>query len=164
MKKSIILILFVVACQQNPNSATVDMTMDKTSVATSGEDVNILKGIINSYLEADWQAYRSYFSEEAVVVHNAWWDDESQQVSIDEMIEFHKDARERLWKSVKTNEPIFEVVKTEDGSKYGHVWLQFDATDIENNNYKPFFYASYPIVDGKVIMEWASYDSAGLPQ
>ena len=44
--------------------------MDKTSVATSGEDVNILKGIINSYLEADWQAYRSYFSEEAVVVHN----------------------------------------------------------------------------------------------
>lgn len=165
MKKLFIIIsmgfLFSACSNSNqPNSAS---DSNEITAIQTGDDVDLCKGIINSWVNADWETYRSYFTDTATIVHNAWWNEESAQMSIDDAIEFHKNMRPH-WSSVELGDSIFEVVVNPDGVKFGHAWVKFNTTEVDGPSLTNIFQGSWQIIDGKANFEWGIYDTAKLPE
>ena len=151
-------LFFLLSCtQQKTNQNT-------TSVVNEGKQIESLKGLITSFTAADWEAYRSHFTEEAKVAHNIWWNTPDATLSIDEMLTQHQWNRKHLFASLTVNEGIYEIITQEDGSQFGHVWIEFTTRGYENEEeIKIPVNLSFAMEGEKVSFEWAFYDTSKFP-
>jgi len=137
---------------------------NKTSVVSEGKQIESLKGLIASFTAGDWEGYRSHFTEEANVVHNLWWNAEGAAISIDEMLTQHQWNRENLFATLSVNEGIYEIITQENGSQFGHVWIEFTSRGYDNEEeIKIPVNLSYAMEGEKVSFEWGFYDTSKFP-
>jgi len=149
-----LMILFI-SCNNQGNTS---------SVTNEGDQISSLKNLIASFTAGDWDTYRSHFTEDANVVHNAWWNDEDASISIDEMLTQHIWNRENLFASLSVNDGIYEIITLEDGSQFGHVWIEFTSKGYNSDEeIKVPVNLSFAMSDNKVNFEWGFYDTSKFP-
>jgi hypothetical protein len=173
MKKILIalILLSVFACNaEAPNTdaaatteiaAVVDST--KGVVNFAGADIDLLKKLVASAERADWDAAKACFADSAMIFHNKWPLDTTQKgAPVSEVLTFEKADRAN-WENISYGEPIFEVVITAGGEKYGHIWARYTANNKKSGKKVdcPMF-ASFLIKDGKLQWESAIFDSKKL--
>jgi len=157
-------IYLLIACSQSPKASTAgeatEKPVSKAGVAFSGPDVDLLKNAYQAYEKADWATLRSLYSDSAATITNAMATDEKvPSTPIDSVIAGHKLARETIYEGMSINNPIYEVVTTEDGSRFGHVWSKL-TTKLRKTG-EPInvtVFGSYGIKDGKLTFEWVIYN------
>jgi len=161
---SCFLIYLLFACSQLPKPASApestEQTASKAGAAFSGPDVDLLKKAYKAYEQGDWATLRAVYSDSAATINNAMATDENvPSTPIDSVIAAHKLARETIYEGMSINNPIYEVVTTEDGSKYGHVWSKL-TTKLRKTGetINVTVFGSYGIKDGKLTFEWVIYN------
>ena len=118
---------------------------------------------MESYAKGDFKRFRSYFSDDAKVVHNQWGP-AAQGISIDELIETHKKHHATLAKPVELLNSIYEVVTLPNGSKHAHGWLNMRNTTKSGEVTDTNVFVAFGVGDdGKATYEWALFDPAGIP-
>ncbi len=172
MKKALIaLMLFsAFACNtETPKTEAVASAEPSVTDSTkgvlelAGPEIDLMKKLLSSVEKADWEAVRSCFSDGAMIFYNQWLPDTTQKgIPVSDVLEFEKSDRVN-WENVSYGEPIFEVVTTASGDKYGHFWVRYTARNKKTGKTVdvPLF-ASYLIRDGKLQWEWAIYDTKKL--
>ena len=159
--KNIFLILLVIISLNSCKNKSADNKSDKTSTGTlltSGPEVDILKKGIESWSKGDWTANRSLFSDSALTMTNTA--DKSQAISIDSALALRKASRADF--SVESiNNPIYEVVVTPNGNKYGHIWCNATIKNIKSGKiFNNLFFVSSSInKDNKIDWEWVIFDT-----
>ncbi len=173
MKKTFFaaMLLSAFACNtQAPKTETVPaeaspIAVDSTkgTLDLAGAEVDLMKKLISSVEKEDWEAARACFSDSAVIFYNQWPLDTTQKgTPVSEVLAFEKADRVN-WENVSYGEPIFEVVTTAAGEKYGHIWARYTAKSKKSGKKVdcPLF-ASYLIQNGKLQWESAIYDTKKL--
>lgn len=142
-------------------AAVVDST--KGSLDSQGPDIDLMKKLVSSAEKADWEAVSACFADSAVVWYNQWPLDTTQKGKlVTDALEFEKKDRVN-WEGVSYGEPIYEVITTGGGDKYGHIWARYTAKNKKTGkNVDCPLFLSYLIKDGKLQWEWAIYDSKKL--
>ena len=132
------------------------------SVTTTGPDVDLIKKSITAFADGDWATYASTYADTAKSYHNIWPSntDTTVGVKIPVLIEGFKKQRELMDGKLTMGGTIFEVVTMPDGSKYGHVWVDFTWKNKKGEVGKSVLFDSYGInKDGKISYEWPIYDT-----
>jgi hypothetical protein len=168
MKHLLFLLLFATmfACNSKAPKAELVVpeeqakTASKAAVEFEGPNVDLMKKLIASVEQGDWEAAQSCFADSAMNWYNAWPMDTAQKgTPAKEVLAFEKSDRVN-WTGVDYGDPIYEVVITPDGQKYGHAWVRFRAKNVKSGkNVDVPAFLSFHIVDGKIQSEWAFYDS-----
>ncbi len=168
MKKSFLLmyamvIIFTIACQPSAHQ-TEAVESTHSSFTTSGEDIELLKRFINSFVSGDWETYRSCLADSVYYGHNIWLNDDLAKTPSDIIVENHRLAREERWDGMSVNpDAIYEVVTDDNGNKFGHVWCQLSTLSrTTGNDISITLFGSYWIKDNKIHSEWALYDRSTL--
>lgn len=172
MKKALVafMLFSVFACNTEAPKTEITATAEpavfdstKGVLDQAGPEIELMKKLLSSVEKADWEAARSCFSVGAMIFYNQWMPDTTQKgISASDVLDFEKSDRVN-WENVSYGEPIFEVVTTASGDKYGHIWARYTARNRKTGKTidVPMF-ASYLIRDGKLQWEWAIYDSKKL--
>jgi hypothetical protein len=164
MKK--IVLLFVTAttmfaCKTSEVKTETTATATGT-VTASGPDVDLIKKSITAFAAGDWATYASTYADTAKSYHNIWPSntDTTAGVKIAALIEGFKKQRELMDGNLTMGGTIYEVVTMPDGSKYGHVWVDFTWKNKKGEVGKSVLFDSYGInKDGKISYEWPIYDT-----
>jgi len=164
MKK--IVLLFVTATTLfacAPTEVKTDIAASATGTVTAtGPDVDLIKKSITAFADGDWDTYASTYADTAKSYHNVWPSntDTTVGVKIPVLIEGFKKQRELMDGKLTMGGTIFEVVTMPDGSKYGHVWVDFTWKNKKGEVGKSVLFDSYGInKDGKISYEWPIYDT-----
>ncbi len=173
MKKLLLLLclaILVMGCNQEAAKtetiAEVPEVVDSTkgTVDFAGPDVDLMKKLVDAFERKDFATARSCYSDSAMVWFNTWPGDTTQKgIPIDEDIANAKKMMETTWTDLKWDNPIYEVVTTASGDKYGHLWSRVTGTNMKTK--KPLdvtMFASFLIKDGKLQWEWNIHDSKRL--
>jgi hypothetical protein len=164
MKKIILCFLVsasLISCT-NQEIKTEAKTETTGSVTTTGPDVDLIKKSITAFADGDWATYASTYADTAKSYHNIWPSntDTTVGVKIPVLIEGFKKQRELMDGKLTMGGTIFEVVTMHDGSKYGHVWVDFTWKNKKGEVGKSVLFDSYGInKDGKISYEWPIYDT-----
>jgi|TARA_B100001971_G_scaffold200073_1_gene211343 hypothetical protein len=133
--------------------------IDRSSFTKEGEDVKLVKAIVENYASGKIDEYLALFTEDAKVTHN-----NNEPITISELAEIHRAHHKQIAGPVKILSSNYEVVTTANGNKYGHAWIKFE------NSYKNGSKAVTPVFvsfginnNGKVYFEHALYDTATVP-
>lgn len=159
MKKSILFlsILFVFNACQNPAPSS--------SVSYEGEQIEALKGLIAAFTAGDFDAYRAFFTDDAKITHNVWYQQEDASISIDEMVKVHMANRENVFASISVNDGIYEIITQENGNQFGHVWIEFTVKGYGSDEaVKIPVNLSFHMKGTQVDSEWAFYDTSNFPE
>jgi hypothetical protein len=140
----------IFACSQPAAPAIASAPSAASGFTTEGPDVDLLKKAYQAYEKGDC----------AVNFTNVMATDEhSPSLPVDSIIATHKFGRENLFENVSINNPIYEVVTTADGSKYGHVWTKITSKLRKTGApMSTTVFGSYGIKDGKLTFEWLIYN------
>jgi hypothetical protein len=164
MKK--IVLLFVTATTMfacAPTEVKTDSAASATGTVTStGPDVDMLKRGTTAFANGDWATVASNYADTAKSYHNIWPSntDTTVGVKIPVLIEGFKKQRELMDGKLTMGGAIYEVVTMPDGSKYGHVWVDFTWKNKKGEVGKSVLFDSYGInKDGKISFEWPIYDT-----
>ena len=164
MKK--IVLLFVTATTMfacAPTEVKTDSAASATGTVTStGPDVDMLKRGTTAFANGDWATVASNYADTAKSYHNIWPSntDTTAGVKIPVLIEGFKKQRELMEGKLTMGGTIFEVVTMPDGSKYGHVWVDFTWKNKKGVAGKVVVFNSFGInKDGKITYEWPIYDT-----
>lgn len=169
--KSLIIFFFLgimlVACnQETPKTeaiATAPVVVDSTkgTVDFAGPEVDLMKKLVSAIEKLDYVTARSCYADSAVIWYNMWPGDTTQKgTPIDEALANEKKMAETTWGDIKFGQPIYEVVTTASGEKYGHIWARVLGKNKKTG--KPIdatMFASFLIKDGKLQWEWNIHDS-----
>ena len=164
MKKLLVGILVLasmIACTSQETKTEVK-TETTGTVTASGPDVDLIKKSITAFADGDWATYASTYADTAKSYHNIWPSntDTTVGVKIPVLIEGFKKQRELMDGKLTMGGTIFEVVTMPDGSKYGHVWVDFTWKNKKGEVGKSVLFDSYGInKDGKISYEWPIYDT-----
>ena len=159
MKKSFffLAILFAFTACQNPKPSN--------SINYEGEQIEALKGLISTFTAGDFRAYRTFFTDDAKILHNVWYQEEDASVSIDEMVKVHMSNRENIFASISVNEGIYEIITQENGNQFGHVWVEFTVKGYGSEEaVKIPVNLSFHMKGNQVDSEWAFYDTSNFPE
>jgi hypothetical protein len=147
-------------------AATTSTVVDSTkgTVDFAGPEIELMKKLVNAIEKADFAAARSCYADSAVVWYNTWPGDTTQKgITVEQDMANAKDMMETTWGNLSFGQPIYEVVTTASGEKYGHLWGRLTGTNKKTQ--KPFdvpVFASFLIKDGKFQWEWNLHDSKRL--
>jgi hypothetical protein len=164
-------LLCAFACnQESPKTEVVSEPTDSTTAKSSkgtleseGPEIDLMKKLLSSVEKADWDAARACFSDSAVIFYNQWAPDTAQKgIPVGDVLANEKADRVN-WENISYGDPIYEVVTVPTGEKYGHIWARYTAKNKKTGKAVdvPLF-VSYQIKDGKLLWEWAIYDSKKL--
>ena len=129
----------------------------------SEEGTALIRNIVESYAKGDFERLRSYFSDDAKVVHNQWGPD-AEGITIQELIETHKKHHATLAKPIEILNSIYEVVTLPNGGKHAHGWINMRNTTKSGEVTDTNVFVAFGIGnDGKATYEWALFDPAGIP-
>jgi hypothetical protein len=171
MKKTLFaaLILSAFACNTQAPKTEPAVTTEFATVVDStkgvidfaGPDVDLLKKLVSAIEKADYATVRTCYADSAVIWYNMWAPDTTQKgTPIDEALAGEQKLVETTWGDLNFGEPIYEVVTTASGEKYGHLWARIRGKNKKNGKALdvPLF-ASFLIKDGKLQWEWNMHDS-----
>ncbi len=140
----------------------VDST--KGTVDFAGPDIDLMKKLISSIEKADFAAARSCYADSAVIWYNLWPGDTTQKgITVEQDMANGQKMMETTWDNLSFGQPIYEVVTTASGDKYGHLWARITGKNKKTG--KAFdvpLFASFLIKDGKLQWEWNLHDSKRL--
>jgi hypothetical protein len=162
---SAVIIIWVTACTTPSVNQEEDTSLTaNASFATSGEDVDVLKRYLESYVAGDWEALRSCFTDSVYFAHNIWLDAKVPKISADAIVDIHKRAREENWENISiAPDPIYEVVTTDTGEKFGHIWCNLSVTSkITGKQIVVPIFGSYWFQGDKLSTDWAFYNTKDL--
>jgi hypothetical protein len=129
------------------------------SFTKKGEDVELVKAIIENYAAGKIDEYLALFTEDAKVTHN-----NNEPITISELAKIHRAHHEQIAGSVKILSSNYEVVTTANGNKYGHAWIKFENTYKNGSKAVTPAFVSFGINNkGKIYFEHAFYDTATVP-
>lgn len=129
----------------------------------SEEGTALIRNIVESYAKGDFKKLRSYFSDDAKVVHNQWGP-AAEGITIDELIETHKKHHATLAKPVEVLNSIYEAVTLPNGGKHAHGWINMRNTTKSGEVTDTNVFVAFGVGnDGKATYEWALFDPAGIP-
>lgn len=159
------------ACNQEASTTEAIASTSDTSAAAQpakgtvdfeGPEIDLMKKLISSAEKGDWDAAQSCFADSAVVFANLWPDSTQKGVPILDVLAQEKADRVN-WENVSYGDPIYEVVTTPAGEKYGHIWARYTARNVKTKkSVDVTAFLSYLIKDGKLQWEWILYDSRKL--
>ncbi len=168
MKHLLILLFAATMLACNSQAPKTDPVVPEATVATAskagaefeGANVDLLKKLVTSIEKGDWDAAQSCFADSAMVWYNAWSLDTTQKGMLVSAALANEKAERANWSGVSYGDPIYEVVITPDGQKFGHIWARYTAKHAKTGKSVdvPLF-VSFLITDGKLDMGWEFYDS-----
>jgi len=133
--------------------------IDRSSFTKAGEDVELVKAIIENYAAGKIDEYLALFTEDAKVTHN-----NNEPITISELAKIHRAHHEQIAGPVKILSSNYEVVATANGNKYGHAWIKFESTFKNGVKAVTPVFVSFGINNkGKIYFEHALYDTATVP-
>jgi hypothetical protein len=154
-----------VSTNHRPNKYWVYQKSDKpakinrSSFTKEGEDVELVKAIIENYAAGKIDEYLALFTEDAKVTHN-----NNEPITISELAKIHRAHHEQIAGPVKILSSNYEVVTTANGNKYGHAWIKFENTYKNGSKAVTPAFVSFGINNkGKIYFEHAFYDTATVP-
>jgi hypothetical protein len=154
-----------VSTNHRPNEYWVYQKSDKpakinrSSFTKEGEDVELVKAIIENYAAGKIDEYLALFTEDAKVTHN-----NNEPITISELAKIHRAHHEQIAGPVKILSSNYEVVATANGNKYGHAWIKFENTYKNGVKAVTPVFVSFGINNkGKIYFEHALYDTATVP-
>ena len=134
-------------------------TIDRSAFTKKGEDVGLVKAIIENYAAGKIDEYLALFTEDAKVTHN-----NNEPITISELTKIHRAHHEQIAGPVKILSSNYEVVTTANGNKYGHAWIKFENTYKNGSKAVTPVFVSFGINNkGKIYFEHALYDTATVP-
>jgi hypothetical protein len=164
------LAVLLFACNQEaPKTeavATAPTVVDSTkgTVDFAGPEIDLMKKLVSAIVKADFATAQSCYADSAMVWYNIWPGDTTQKgITVQQDMANAKELMETTWGNLSFGEPIYEVVTTASGDKYGHLWAR--VTGMNKKTKKPFdvpMFASFLIKDGKLQWEWNLHDSKRL--
>lgn len=111
-----LVVVFISACSTN----------EPVRYASSSPEIEISKSILNHYLEANWDAMKSYYADTAIVANNVV---EEKGTSIDRAtVEYKQDHELFSSMSYVAEEDFFEMVVTDDGETWVNYWGLWKGT------------------------------------
>ena len=161
LASTVVLIGGLTACNatQKADDATPE---SKAAFTQSGDGVELMRTAMKNFASGDIDAYRLCFTEDANFCHNAW----DEWESIDVLADRHRAFHEELSGPIEITNLIVEMVTLKNGSKHAHAWVNFKAP-LKDGTIDETFAIVAMGVNGdetKLKYEWASYDTAGLPE
>jgi len=132
---------------------------DHSFFTKTGDDVDLVKSIIETYAAGKLDEYKSLFTKDAKVIHN-----NNESITISDLVEIHKTHHNQISGPVKILSSNYEVISTANGKKYGHAWVKFENTYKTGEKAVTPVFVSFGInSDGKIYFENAYYDTATNP-
>ena len=133
--------------------------IDRSAFTKKGEDVELVKAIIENYAAGKIDEYLALFTKDAKVTHN-----NNEPITISELVKTHRSHHEQIAGPVKILSSNYEVVATANGNKYGHAWVKFENTFKNGVKAVTPVFVSFGInKKGKIYFEHALYDTATVP-
>ncbi len=132
----------------------------KASVEFEGADIDLMKKAVAAYEKKDFATLRSCFADSAMYMSNIWAMDSTQKgILMSENLAMEEKILADM-EGLSMGTPIYEVVITPDGSRYGHLWFRFTGKNKKTGKlYDVPVFSSFLIKDGKLAWEWNFYDT-----
>lgn len=148
---SLIFILFLSSCQ---NKCEERYTQQSAEIDT-------YKNGTQAYLDQDWDAWRSNFSEDAQFYYNATDDNPS---NIDQTLEVHKNTFETFESiSFLTDHDFHEMAVTDDGETWVNYWGVWQATlKATGQVFQMPLHITSQYVDGKAVKTYGYWNSSEI--
>ncbi|XOV93801.1 MAG: hypothetical protein ACFHWX_03625 [Bacteroidota bacterium] len=130
---------------------------------TSSPEIDVTKKLMQAYLDADWDLYRSLHADTCIVMHNSY----SKTMSPDSATAFHKSGRTNISNLSLTGpaagSPVYEMIVSDDGAKWVHFWGLWKATYNPTGAEVSFpLNISFRMDGGKINLLAAIYNGAPL--
>lgn len=151
MKKLLLLSLAIiafVACQDKPQRYFEESA-----------EIETVKSGIKAYENQDWEAWKSHFADSAKIFHNT-----NKPASPSEMIEGMQQMLSHFSSYGFSKEGgIHEMVIDKDGKTWVNYWGNWGGkANVTGKQLVVPVHLTLEFVDGKIVQEYAYYDTAGI--
>ena len=137
---SVLLFLFT-CCQQEQN---------KKQYFEQSPEIELAKKLMDSYLNQDWEALRSYYSDTARIWNNVWYTSHPG-ISVDQYISDTKEFVSTLAEYSYEDE-VWEMIVNNDGQKWVHFWGNWVGILTQTGNkVEVAAHLAYGVVGDKVV-------------
>lgn len=128
---------------------------------TSSAEIDMLKAVEQSYVTADWDAYRSFYADTAKIGYNVT---QGNELSIEEAIERFKQDHATFSSIEFMTEPAFyEMVVTDEGEKWVNYWGVWVGTlEATGQRFEVPLHITSQFVDGKIVEEYGYWNNAAI--
>ena len=130
----------------------------KKQYFSSSPEIDQIKKGNEAYFKGDWATLRSLYADTAQIWVNTWHENSKGQTP-DEYIEGLKGGLANMSNYKEGNPTIYEMVVTDDGTKWVHCWMHWTGSTKGGKEVKSVVHATFSIKDNKVIYQGNIYDS-----
>lgn len=124
--------------------------------SSEGEIVDGLKALAATYVEGDWDAYRSFFADTV-----SFYPSTVEAVSMDERIEAHMVAHD-LFDEIEFIDTGYGVIEN-DGETWGVMWGTWSGKNAATGEVIRIpMHIGIRYIDGKGVAEYGYWDTAPL--
>jgi len=156
MKKSLLIFLIssmIVSCNDgNTEKEKIRYTQDS-------EEINTLKAVIQTYEDADWEAYEKYYADTAKIFHNS-----EQGLSYKEAAKMHSENISGLSSyGFEDENDDFEMVVTDDDEtwvNYWGIWKGILANSEQEITIPVHLTARF--INGEIVREYGYWDNSEM--
>lgn len=148
MKKLLFLsltVLCITACQQSKNQ-----------YFESSPEIDIVKQAVKAYLNKDWDAYSSIYSDTAKIAANAWSPDKF--ITLDQHIENEKAGVENFTDIKISDDAVYKMIITDKGEKWVLIWFNWSAKTKNGKEISTPVHEGLRFVGDKVVFHFANYN------
>jgi ketosteroid isomerase-like protein len=128
---------------------------------SSSPEIDLAKAVMQSYLNSDWDTYRSFYADTAKIAFNVT---EENAVSVDAVIEQHM-LDVQSFSSIETlpKPEFYEMVITDNGEKWVNYWGVWVGTLAANGQrFEVPLHITSRFVDGKIVEEHGFWNNAAI--
>lgn len=117
-------------------------------------EIDLVKKANDAYFKGDWSTMRSVFADTARIWFNTWHT-KNDGLTPDQFVETLKTGLENYSEYKMGDEPIYEMIVTDEGDKWVHCWFLWSATTKSGVEVNTPVSIGGMVKDGKIVYEAA---------
>jgi hypothetical protein len=150
------ILMLVFSCQSPTPPAAEDATVAVERYTTTAPEIDASKAGMTAYLEGNWDAFRSGYTEDAEIFHNS-----TSAMTIDETIASLQDGLTSVSSYGWDDEQYWERIITDEGEVWVYFWGVWEAQHASSDTqFEVPVHIAWLYVDGKVTEEFGFWDSS----
>ena len=150
------ILILVVACQSPTPPAAEEATEAVERYTTTAPEIEAAKAGMTAYLEEDWDAFRSGYTEDAEIFHNS-----TSAMTIDETIASLQDDLTAVSSYGWDDEQYWERIITDEGEVWVYFWGVWEAQHASSDTqFELPVHIAWQFDESKVIEEYGLWDNS----
>jgi len=113
---------------------------------TESPEIEIAKKTNEAYMAGDWETIKSYFADSAFVYFNS-----TEGITSDQYVGGLQQSVANYSKYGFLEDANYEMIVTDNGQKWVHAWLNWEATTVDGKDVKTLVTINWGIENDKIF-------------